>query len=291
MATKSVVIVGCGDIGKRIAQLLIENDHEAKDIFAIVKSQQSKLQCEALGVQAVQLDFDALDLLPEYIHGADLFYLVPPQTEGVTDFRNRKFIQCLVNQKLIPNKIVLVSTTGVYGDKQGKWVSEQTSTLPTTDRAKRRLNAEFQWQQQSTLNGFGFTILRVASIYSNSRIPRHRINNCEPIVFANECGYSNRIHADDLTNIIIAALDDDTNGEVFNVSDGTPGKISDYIQEAALVIDAKSLPEISMKEAKEVLSDGMLSYLSESKKVSNQKMLNKLKVALRYPDFRVGLRH
>ena len=291
MAAKKVVIVGCGDIGKRLVLLLRENGYQAENISVIVKSQKSRVQCESLGLQAVQLDFDDLDLLPESIQGADLFYLVPPQKQGVNDCRSRKFIQCLVNQELTPNKVVLISTTGVYGDNQGEWVTEQTPAKPIADRAKRRLDAELQWQQQSTSDNFGLTILRVASIYSNSRIPRQRIENSEPIVIADECGYSNRIHVADLANVLIAVLDDGANGEVFNISDGVPGKISDYLQEAASVVGAKPLTEITMQEAKEALSDGMLSYLCESRKISNTKMLDKLKVTLRYPDFRLGLRH
>ena len=291
MSSKNVVLVGCGDIGRRIAKQLIADGMLLESIRAIVKSEQSVGLCKELGVQAAQIDLDKEIVLPDRIHGAQLFYLVPPQKEGLEDLRSREFIRSLTAQNLIPSKVVLISTTGVYGDSQGEWVTEQTATKPKVDRAVRRLDAEQQWQIWCDLFETGLTILRVVSIYSNSRIPIQRIESGSPVVIANECGYSNRIHADDLSAVAIAALADAVNGDVFNVSDGTPSKISEYLQEVASLMGAKSLPEMTMKEAKERLSDGMLSYLIESRKISNQKMLNKLKVALRYPDFKVGLRH
>ena len=70
---------------------------------------------------------------------------------------------------------------------------------------------------------------------------------------------------------------------------GCPGKISEYLQAAAKVLAYEPLPEISMEQAKTELSVGMLSYLSESRKISNQKMLDELGVILKYPDFRQGI--
>jgi len=76
---------------------------------------------------------------------------------------------------------------------------------------------------------------------------------------------------------------------VFNVTDGQPGKISEYLQEAAKVLGSEPLPEISMRQAQSELSPGMLSYLGESRKISNEKMLDELEVVLRYPDFKLGI--
>jgi len=80
-------------------------------------------------------------------------------------------------------------------------------------------------------------------------------------------------------------------GDIFNATDGTPGKISEYLQVAAQVLEEDPLPEISMAQAEQELSVGMLSYLSESRKISNQKVLDELEVELKYPDFREGIKH
>ena len=78
-------------------------------------------------------------------------------------------------------------------------------------------------------------------------------------------------------------------GQIFNATDGKPGKISEYLQAAAKVLGLPPLPEISMKQAEDELSEGMLSYLSESRKISNRKLIDELGFELLYPDFRIGL--
>ena len=133
-------------------------------------------------------------------------------------------------------------------------------------------------------------ILRVPGIYANSRIPRERIAKRIPVVNATECGYTNRIHADDLAHVAIAAMLADRQYEIYNATDGTPGKITEYLQAACEILGEDPLPEISMQQAREQLSAGMLSYLGESRRISNEKMLNDLKITLSYPNFKEGLK-
>ena len=110
-----------------------------------------------------------------------------------------------------------------------------------------------------------------------------------PVVRAEECGFTNRIHADDLARICVVAMNRAKNADIFNVTDGSPGTISEYLKAAAQVVGLPSLPEISMQQAQTMLSRGMLSYLGESRKISNKKMLRELEIELLYPDFRQGL--
>ena len=132
-------------------------------------------------------------------------------------------------------------------------------------------------------------VLRVPGIYAFSRLPRERLRKMTPVVRADECGYTNRIHADDLARACVKAMRSAPGGETYNVSDGTPGKISEYLQAAARALSLDPLPEISLEQAKTELSEGMLSYLSESRMVSNQKILADLGLELLYPDFKAGL--
>jgi nucleoside-diphosphate-sugar epimerase len=185
----------------------------------------------------------------------------------------------------------LISTTGVYGDCQGEWVTEQSCPNPQTERGQRRLDSEQQWLAFCHQRDIEINILRVPGIYAWSRIPRQRLERRTPVVRADECGFTNRIHADDLARIAITAMSHKCHGEIFNATDGTPGKISEYLQAACEVMNLPPLPEISMQQAEKELSEGMLSYLRESRKISNRKMIETLEVTLTYPDFRIGLRH
>lgn len=284
----TTVIVGYGDVGQRIARQL-SREQGSDQIIALSRS--TGADSSMANLVPFQYDLDQPLTLPASFNSAKLYYLVPPQKQGDTDQRSRSLIARLNAQEIQPNKVVLISTTGVYGDCQGEWVTEETATNPQTDRGKRRQDSEQQWRQWSQEAGVPLNILRVPGIYAFSRIPRQRLERGTPVVRAEECGYTNRIHADDLATVAIAAMDSALEGEVFNVTDGTPGKISEYLQEAARTLGLAPLPEIGMAEAQELLSTGMLSYLSESRRISNSKMLEKLSVALAYPDFRVGLRH
>lgn len=284
-------VIGCGDIGRRIIKELQRSTESEIAVSAIVRSEASCELAASLDAEVMALDLDCASALPNTLHKAIWFYLIPPQKQGVFDQRSRRFLSLADQQGLIPSKIVLISTTGVYGDAQGRWVDERSATQPQTERGQRRLDMEQYWSAWADTKHISLCILRVPGIYSYSRIPRSRLESRIPVVRANECGFSNRIHADDLAQACCLASQYSGTEVIFNVSDGTPGKISDYLQAATETLGLDALPEISMSDAQASLSIEMLSYLKESRKISNTKMLTELKVALRYPDYRVGLRH
>lgn len=293
----NTIIVGCGNIGRRIAKLCLQ---AGQQVTAISQTESSKQQNAALVLQAYCFDFDQqlteqTTLLTNIeFANAKLYYLVPPQKQGITDKRSQHFLSWLSANRL-PAKIVLVSTTGVYGDCNGVWVTERTLPNPQTERGKRRANAEQQWQNWGKKYNVPVVTLRVPGIYANDRLPRERLEKGIPVVNAEECGYTNRIHAEDLARICIIAMKRIKQGQkakqstVYNVTDGTPGKITEYLQAAAEVLGLPPPPVISMQQAQQQLSSGMLSYLSESRRISNRLMLKELKIELLYPDFKKGL--
>lgn len=287
----TIVIFGCGDVGRRIAQQLIEGSSAASDITAYTRSQSSADLALDLGLSSLKVDLDSA--LCEFVtcRGAGLYYTVAPQKHGEQDLRTRALLDQFARDETKPSKVVVISTTGVYGDYEGEWVTEESKTQPVTARGKRRLDSEQQWLAWGAKFLVPITILRVPGIYSYSRLPRERLLKRTPVVRSEECGFSNRIHADDLAAVCIAAMERGQAGQVYNATDGTPGKISEYLQLAAKALNLEPLPEITMQQAQTELSSGMLSYLSESRKISNQKMLNKLGVALRYPGVTEGIKH
>jgi len=283
------LIFGCGDVGRRIAKYLIENGLQAASISGYVNSEESLGKAATLAVNCdlINLDQPLLDL--SACHDAQLYYTVAPQKQGLRDQRSRSVIRQFSDHKIRPSKVVLISTTGVYGDCNGDWVSEQSPTQPKTERGQRRLNAEAQWLDWGRKNAVDVVVLRVPGIYAFSRLPRQRLKRKTPVVRAQECGFSNRIHADDLARICVIAMHRAPAGEVYNATDGFPGKISEYLQAAAAALGYEPLPEISMQQAQNELSAGMLSYLNESRRISNRKLLDDLNVELLYPDFKQGI--
>ncbi len=283
------IILGCGDVGLRIARQLRQTGIPREDIIAYVRSVESAELCARKGVTALRLNLDSIQRDLGLCNGADLFYTVPPPKEGVIDSRSEALLEFWQATNVKPRKVVLISTTGVYGDCEGGWVTEESVTRPQTDRGKRRLHSEQLWQSWSRSHGVSLVILRVPGIYAFSRLPVERLKRRTPVVTAKDCGFSNRVHADDLARIGVLCMQKNTEG-VFNATDGAPGKISEYLQAAALALGMQPLPEISMQQAQSELSQGMLSYLSESRKISNQKILCELNIKLLYPDFRKGIK-
>ena len=283
------VILGCGDIGRRIVKELLSSNVDAGDIAAYVNSQTSQKAALALGVDATVIDLDSLSDDLRKCNKAQVYYTIAPQKNGVVDQRTQAVLRQFDKARVRPNKVVLISTTGVYGDCDGDWVDETSPVKPTTERAQRRLDSEQQWLAWGQDNSVGVVVLRVPGIYAFSRIPRERLAKRIPVVRTAECGFTNRIHADDLARICTVAMASAKSAQIFNATDGRPGTISEYLMAAAEAAGLPPLPEISMQEAQSQLSVGMLSYLGESRKISNEKMLRDLEIELLFPEFKKGL--
>jgi nucleoside-diphosphate-sugar epimerase len=134
-------------------------------------------------------------------------------------------------------------------------------------------------------------ILRVAGIYGPGRLPLERIRKGLPLVREEDAPYSNRIHADDLVAVCIAAMKHGPAGSVYNVCDGHPSTMTDYFFRVADEAGLTRPPVISLEDAQGTLSPGMMSYMRESRRLSNRRMLEELGVRLRFPSLEEGLRN
>ncbi|HIO92708.1 MAG TPA: NAD-dependent epimerase/dehydratase family protein [Leucothrix mucor] len=289
-------IIGCGDIGCRVASLYLSvSPHQQAGgmIHAVVSSEESKARCEGLGLEAHAINLDDNNVskliftLSNKMANAKLFYFAPPPSIGREDTRFKNFLSSLNS---LPKRIVLISTTGVYGDSQGEWIDEDFAVNPKADRAHRRLSAEKALQQWAEQYSREYIILRVPGIYAKNRLPLARLKKGLPVVNGDEAGWTNRIHADDLATICQQAMASDINGEIYNVTDGNPSTMTEYFNQVADYAGLAHPPQISMQEAEATMSVGMVSYLRESRRISNQKMLRELDVALLYPYLQLGLK-
>lgn len=281
-----VFIVGCGDIGSRVGKL---ERAARREVIALARAASTAATLSAEGFEVVHGDLDApipCTALPE--HAAILYYFAPPAPVGFEDTRLSRFLDTLTGAN-VPRRCIYISTSGVYGDCGGAWVSEAQPTNPKSDRARRRLHAEVRLQSWCQPRGIDLLILRVPGIYGPGRLPIERIRRQVPVLREEESPFSNRIHADDLAAICIAAGHSGRAGEIFNVSDGHPTTMTDYFFRVADFLGLPRPPAISMQEARRALSPGMLSFLDESKRLDNRRMLAELPIRLRYPDLAAGL--
>lgn len=272
-------ILGCGDIGLRVAELYKQ---ENQKVSGLVRSKESIIKCSDKHVKAQLFDLDAESSQSLCLEQHDLYYFVPPPSQGYMDTRLHNFLKQL---SAIPRKIVLISTTGVYGDCAAEWIDETQQPQPKVERAKRRLYAEQTLQTWCDEKKLPLTILRVPGIYALDRLPLARIQKGTAMVREEEAGWTNRIHADDLAMIAKTVMQTSkADGKIYNACDGNPSIMTHYFDQVADYANLPRPPKITMAEAEEQLSPGMLSYLKESRKISNQKLLRELNITLKYPN-------
>jgi nucleoside-diphosphate-sugar epimerase len=283
---KTVLITGCGYVGRRVAGLLQAENHQ---VTGCVRSKESAAALDRSGIRAVTVDLDRPAAKHGWAHGFDaVFYFTPPPPQGEQDPRMQAFLQTL-DVEAPPRRIVYISTSAVYGDCQGAWISESQAVNPATARGQRRLDAEQRLMAWCDAHDVQWILLRVPGIYGPGKLPLARLRKGTPVLREEASPYTNRIHADDLAHICVAAIKSAHANTVYNVSDGHPGNMTDYFFKVADAAGLPRPPTVSRVEAQEVLSAGMLSFLKDSRRMSNSKMLAELAVTLRYPDLDAGL--
>jgi len=281
-----ISIVGCGYVGRRLALRLMEH----YDVTATVRSQERVAELQREGIPAVTLDLDRLRngaRVPEKLEQAAIFYLAPPPRKGESDLRLDRFFQIAT---VPPHTFVYLSTTGVYGDTKGACVDESVPVRPMTDRAHRRVSAEEMTRVWCTERHVRRVVLRVPGIYGPGRLPIDRLRQGEPTVRDAEAGVTNRIHVDDLVTACVTALTNSEARGVYNVTDGNSHTSTQFLDRVATLANLPLPPRVSMDEAQLTFSPERLSFLNESRQVSNERMLRNLGVQLKYADVDEGIR-
>ena len=288
MRRPRLLIVGCGDIGLRVAQLLAGR----YTLLALTSSVERCDTLRALGIVPLLGNLDHPETLARLGGLADaVLHLAPPAATGTIDERTAHLLQALARRGRI-ERLVYASTSGVYGDAQGERFDETRAIRPATDRAQRRVDAERRVRWFGRAFGARVTVLRIPGIYAADRPgghPRERLARGTPVLAAADDGYSNHIHADDLARACVAALRRGLPQRVLHVCDDTELKMGDYFDLAADLSGLPRPPRVTRSEAQAQLSPLLLSFMSESRRLDNRRMKRELGLKLRYPTVREGL--
>lgn len=293
-----VLIVGFGNIGQRVART-VASSHR---VVALIRNSDRKAAVRDCGAAVWLGDLDEPASL-HHMSAADvpttIFHFAPPQASGLEDVRTANLLDALASRTL-PQRVVYISTTGVYGDCLGREIDELSPVNPESDRAKRRVNAEQQLVAWTSARGVALTILRAPGIYAEDRLPLKRLRSGTPTIVAVEDSWSNHIHADDLANAAVQAMyrttvsrDAPQLASIFNIVDDSQLKSGDYFDLVADHVGLPRPPRVSRAEAESQASPGLLSFMRESRRIDNQKMKSELRVRLAYPTvqaFLAGLR-
>jgi nucleoside-diphosphate-sugar epimerase len=191
---------------------------------------------------------------------------------------------------LKPGWLGYLSSTGVYGDREGGWVDETTQPAPSNPRSAKRLAAEIAWQVFAAQTGAPLHIFRIAGIYGPGRNPLEALRAGTARRFDKPGQIFSRIHVDDLAAVLAASIAKPSPGAIYNVCDDEPASQADVIAYGAALLEMAPPPLEAFATAEPTLSEMAKSFYRDSKRVRNDKMKRELGVVLAYPTYREGLR-
>lgn len=293
-----LLIVGCGDVGLRLARDVNQGPGAGRiRLLALTSTPEKRRLLRALGVTPLLGNLDQPATLTRLAGLATrVLHLAPPPGEGAgqawwRDPRTEALVQAL-RLRGLPRSLVYGSTSGVYGDCQGDWVHETRPVAARTPRAQRRVNAEAAVRHVGRA-GLRSIILRIPGIYAPNReggTPEARLRKGTPVLAHEDDVYTNHIHADDLARACWLALWRGRPQRVVNVCDDSGMKMGDYYDLAADQYGLPRPPRVARSTAQGQLSPMLLSFMNESRRLRNQRMCHELGLRLRYPTVAQGLR-
>ena len=272
-----ILIVGCGDVGLRVAKALPKHIR----VLATTSNPDRAPELRTKRITPLEANLDAPTSLQRLAGLASyVLQLAPPPNSGSRDPRSASLLQAL-QRRSKPAALVYASTTGVYGNCNGEWVDETRTVNPQTDRAKRRVDAENGVRKFGSQSKVRASILRIPGIYAADRKggdPLDRVRQSVPVLVSKDDVYTNHIHANDLAKACIAALYRGKPQRVYNVAEDSDVKTGDYYDALADAAGLPRPPRMTRSEAEATLPAMRLSFLSESRRIKNSRMKRELRV-------------
>ena len=279
-----LLIIGPGDVARRALRGLASRYATT----ALVRSDRTGLET----VRTVHGDLDRPDSLAPLAGAAEVvLHTAPPEETGTRDERTRSLVAALSGAAMLPRRVVYLSTSGVYGDCRGERVDETRTPAPQSDRARRRLDAEQTLAKWGERRRIEIVILRAPGIYAADRLPLERLRKRTPVLRAEDDGYTNHVHADDLAAIAVRALEADAPAGVYNAADDSELKMGDWFDLVADRFGLSRPPRIARVDAETAMPPALLSFMRESRRLDNRRMKSALVVRLRYPTVFEGVPH
>lgn len=260
-----LLIVGYGDIARRAAPRL----ERRYRLSRLTRSEGADLdRPDSLRVDAA----------------AAVLYTAPPPRSGDADPRVASLLAALAKARILPARMVYVSTSGVYGDCAGARVDESRPVAPGTARARRRVDAERQLNAWCAERRIPLVVLRAPGIYAADRLPLERLRAGLPVLRAEDDVYTNHVHAEDLAAACARALEADAPAGVYNASDDSEMRMGDWFD---LLADRQGLPR-PPRLARAEFRD-LNEFMQESRRLDNRRLKEVLGLRLAYPTVREGV--
>lgn len=274
-------VFGLGYVGEAFAKAL-----QARG-WRVAATARSPEQVRALaekGVEAV----DPADraAMARALAGVNaILVTAPPGPDGCPALES--IVPALAQAEAFPDWIGYLSTTGVYGDFEGRWVFETSPLKAQSVEGARRVGAERDWQEVGRGMGLTVAVFRLPGIYGPGRSALDRLRAGEGRRIVKPGQVFSRIHVDDIVSGLLASLDRPRAGGVYNLVDDAPAPPQDVMEHAAKLLGAPVPPDLPFNELG--LSPATRRFYAENKRVSNARAKAELGWRPRYPTYREGL--
>lgn len=277
---QNLLIVGCGDVARRTLPRLLGHYR----VYALLRDLDQFAFWRERGVRPIHADLDCASSLQRISGLADIvLHFAPPTERGTVDVRMRRLLAALVRGKRLPQRLIYISTSGVYGDCGGEMIDETRRPRPTSERAMRRIDAERQLRRFGRRNGVRVCILRAPGIYAAERLPLERLKRGVLALRPEDDVFTNHIHADDLAMLSCAALRYGLANRSYNATDDSSMMMGEYFDLVADRFGLSRPPRVSRSEAQQRLSALQLSFMGESRRIENRRIKKELRAKLRFP--------
>jgi nucleoside-diphosphate-sugar epimerase len=239
---------------------------------------------QADGVTPVGVD-DRAGLVRELARASAVLVSAPPGADGCPGLQ--VLVPALAEARAFPDWLGYLSTTGVYGDRRGGWVFEDSRLAAQSLEGARRVAAERDWLEVGRGMGLTVQVFRLPGIYGPGRSAFDRLREGRARRLAVPGHVFSRIHVDDLAGALAASLRRPRAGGVYNVCDDEPAANSTVVAYAASLLGVEPPPEEAL--ALDALPPQARRFYAESKRVSNARLKAELGWRPLYPSYREGL--
>ena len=274
-----ISIIGLGYVGQHLV-----------DRLSVLKKT-PKVYSRRLTTQSNYQTLDLDQMTQPAITTADstLFYTVPPNSQASNAQQDQRIRHLLTLLDAPPRHIIYYSTSGVYGDCQGRWIDEHQFPQPQNPRHYRRLDAEQQLSDYCHQHHVALTILRVGGIYGSGRLPLKMVEKQQSIIQPEQAPWINYIHIDDLIEVSYLCSQRTEGIEIYNVADGNPQPMGSLQRLLTQAIHHTEPPMIPFDEAYAQASPMLKTFMSSSKRLKIDKLRQQLNFQPHYSSVQQGV--
>lgn len=285
MPPAGVLIVGCGYSGLAIARLLVK---QGIPVVGTTRDPARFSEIQSTGALPHLFQSQSARKTDQLPIGVDhaVICVGPPWNDPYDPTED-------LARALLPlglKRVVYLSSTSVYGDKQGAWVDEDSECTPSSSAGRRRLAAENVLLSLAKTDDFPVVITRLPGIYGPQRSLLDRIRSGRFRLIAGQDSYSNRIHVDDLARGVMAALELGQTGRIYLITDNHPALLSEVAHYCAGLLHQPLPPPLSVEEANTELEPSRRSLLMDNKRLRNDRLRTELGVNPLFPSYLEGIR-